>query len=144
MIVYAAGSGLMLPLLNAAALKPFPHIAGTASASSMMVFTAASGLGTVAAGLIEPVSPVAFAIVMVLAQCLSVASHHAFAPRKVKLAAVVSREFRLSSTPRHRSRAWDFERRVAALDALTEGVTRIKPRISAAMRFASSSRPRCA
>lgn len=81
MIVYAAGSGFLLPMLNAAALRPFPHLAGTAAAASMALFNSASALGTVAAGLVESVSPEAFVVVMVLAQCLSVAAHLAFSPK---------------------------------------------------------------
>jgi DHA1 family bicyclomycin/chloramphenicol resistance-like MFS transporter len=75
MIVYSAGSGLLFPLLTAAALRPFSHIAGTASSAFIATFQVICAIGTVAASLSASLAPEAFIPVMLAAQCLSVMAH---------------------------------------------------------------------
>jgi len=75
MLIYSTGSGFLLALLTAAALRPFPHIAGTASSLSIAIFQFVCAAGTVAAGLVASYSPYAFIGVMLAAQCLSVMAH---------------------------------------------------------------------
>lgn len=75
LFLYSAGCGFLLPLLNATALRPFPHIAGTASSIQGAIFQATCASGTVAAGLVASYSATAFFAVMFAAQCLSVAAY---------------------------------------------------------------------
>lgn len=75
MIVYAAGSGLLFPLLTAAALRPFSYIAGTASSTFIATFQIICAMGTVAASLSTDFALEAFFAVMFAAQCLSVMAY---------------------------------------------------------------------
>lgn len=75
MTIYSSGVGILMPLLSAAAIRPYGHIAGTASAASAMLFMGTSAAGTVMAGLVEGISTSAFYAVMFMFQCLSVCAH---------------------------------------------------------------------
>lgn len=80
MLLNSLGGGLLAPLLTAAALRPFPHIAGTASSLSIAVFQSICASGTVAAGLVAGYSPHAFFAVMLALQCASVMAHRLLRP----------------------------------------------------------------
>lgn len=81
MTIYSSGVGILLPLLNAAAIRPYPHIAGTASAASSMLFMGTSAAGTVMVGVVEGISTSAFYAVMFVFQCLSVCAYLMLAKR---------------------------------------------------------------
>ncbi len=81
MFAYVAAAGILMPLLSAAALGPYPHAAGTAAASYVVLFTGLCAMGTVAAGLVESISRTAFFGVMLVFQCLSVITYLALGKR---------------------------------------------------------------
>jgi DHA1 family bicyclomycin/chloramphenicol resistance-like MFS transporter len=81
MTIYSIGGGILLPLLSASAIRPYGHIAGTASAAFSIVFMGTSAAGTVMAGLVEGISASAFFAVMFVFQCLSVCVYLMMAKR---------------------------------------------------------------
>lgn len=81
MTIYSSGVGILMPLLSTAAIRPYGHIAGTASAAWAIVFMGTSAAGTVMAGVVEGISASAFYAVMFVFQCLSVCAHLTMAKR---------------------------------------------------------------
>jgi DHA1 family bicyclomycin/chloramphenicol resistance-like MFS transporter len=72
MVVYAAGMGLVLPNAMAVALRPFPHIAGTASAMLGFIQMTLSGAATALVGLflIDTPAPMVTAMFLITAVAL--------------------------------------------------------------------------
>jgi MFS transporter, DHA1 family, multidrug resistance protein len=75
MTIYAGGIGILNPLLSSAAVGPYGHAAGTASAALVSLFMGTCAVGTVMAGVVEGISPSAFYAVMFGFQCLAVCAH---------------------------------------------------------------------
>jgi DHA1 family bicyclomycin/chloramphenicol resistance-like MFS transporter len=82
MIFYATGLGLVLPHAMAIALRPFPHIAGTASALLGFVQMSLSAVASALTGVFLKDSPMpmlwAMLVICLLAMALALRSHRLY------------------------------------------------------------------